>query len=357
MLRKTNPRTVWLLLYLWATYLLTRLFADFSSLTGYPTMSLNAMVNGTAVRPFVSRALVPILIRWITAHTSEFFQYQVMIGATSRGFATEFYVHGYTLEKALLLALTFCFYFATALIIRALARRYYGLGEAASWCAGLASLAFIPLLFTYYNHIYDPPTIFFSAAMLMACTSDSTIAFCLVFLPASVNRETAVLFLPVYLVFHFIRLRPLLASDRPRFLRRAAAPLLCAAAMAAAWYAIRFQINQRFLHNPGGVLDFHLLDHNLQLFSAAPVAAPWSLFIVLVIAFFCISGWRSKPEALRWSLLLVFIPLFTGSILFAYVEEIRHYFELYPMLFLLALPSVMETLGLAPTADATAQHS
>jgi hypothetical protein len=185
MLRKTNPRTVWLLLYLWATYLLTRLFADFSSLTGYPTMSLNAMVNGTAVRPFVSRALVPILIRWITAHTSEFFQYQVMIGATSRGFATEFYVHGYTLEKALLLALTFCFYFATALIIRALARRYYGLGEAASWCAGLASLAFIPLLFTYYNHIYDPPTIFFSAAMLMACTSDSTIAFCL---PASIAK-------------------------------------------------------------------------------------------------------------------------------------------------------------------------
>ena len=342
-LPNTNPRSLWLLLYLWASYLLTRLFADFSSFTAYPTMSLQAMVNGTAVRPFVSRALVPILIRWITAHTSDFLQYQIMLAANSHGFATEFYVHGYSLEKAILLALTWIFYLATALIMRSLARRYYHLSETAAWVAGLASLAFIPLLFTYYSHIYDPPTIFFSAAMLLACTSGSNVGFALLFLPACVNRETAILFLPVYLAFYFLRLRP---SNPIAALRRIALPLLYATALAAAWYAIRFQINQRYLHNRGGVLDFHLVDHNLQVFALMPLAASWSLFIALIVAIFCLTNWSSKPQPLRWSLILLFIPLFAGSLLYGHVEELRVYFELYPLLFLLALPTAMHSLGL-----------
>jgi hypothetical protein len=351
MLRKTNPRTVWLLFYLWGSYLVTRLFVDFSSLTAYPTMSLNAMVNGTAVRPFVSRALVPIIIRWIDAHTSDFFQYQVMMACTSSGFATEFYVHGYTFEKAILLALTFLFYFGTALLLRSLARRYYGLGESAAWLAGLAGLACIPLLFAAYSPVYDPPTIFFSAAMLMACTLGSSTLFGVCFLPACVNRETTILFLPVYLAFEFIRLRPLLSTDRTRFAKRAALPLFFSALLAGSWFVIRFQINQRYQHNRGGVLDFHLLDHNLRLFSVAPFAAFWSLFIVLVIAIFCIADWRSKPQPLRWSILLIFLPLTIGSLLYGYVEELRVYFELYPMLFLLALPTVTKTLGRAVAAN------
>lgn len=345
MLRKTNPRTLWLLFYVWGSYLLTRLFVDFSSLTAYPTMSLNAMVSGTAVRPFVSRALVPIIIRWITAHTSEFFQYQVMMACTSSGFATEFYVHGYSFEKAILLPLTFLFYLSTALLMRWLARRYYGLGENAAWLAGLASLAFIPALFANYSPVYDPPTIFFSAAMLTACTLGSSTLFGVFFLPACVNRETTILFLPVYLAFEFIRLRPLLATERVRFAKRMGLPLVFSALLAGSWFFIRFEINQRYLHNRGGVLDFHLMDHNLRIFSVSPFAACWSLFIMLIIAIFCITEWRSKPEALRWSLLLILLPLAIGSLLYGYVEELRVYYELYPMLFLLAMPTVMKALA------------
>jgi hypothetical protein len=48
---------------------------------------------------------------------------------------------------------------------------------------------------------------------------------------------------------------------------------------------------------------------------------------------------------LRWSLALVGVPLLAGSLLYGYVEELRVYFEVYPLLFLLALPSVLEGLG------------
>jgi hypothetical protein len=346
MIQRPNPRTVWLLLYLWASYLLTRLYADFSSFTGYPTMSLAAMLNGTAVRPFVSRALVPILIRWITAHTSDFFQYQVMLACTSRGFATEFYVHGYTFEKAVLLTLTFLFYLGTALVMRSLARRYYGLSSNAAWLAGLASLAFIPLLFSAYSHLYDPPTIFFSSAMLLACVAGSDAGFGILLLVASINRETAVLYLPVYLVFCALRIRKLNGA-RVAALRRAIFPLLFSAALAAGWFVIRYRINQRYAHNRGGVLDFHLLDHNLRLFSVAPLAGAWSLFIGLIIAIFVASQWRSKPRELRWSLILLLVPLAIGSLIYGYVEELRVYFELYPLLFLLALPSMTKALGVA----------
>ncbi len=369
-----NPRSVWLLAYAWAAYLLTRMFADFSSWTAYPTMSLQAMLNGTAVRPFVGRALVPIVIRWLDAHTGEFFHYQVMLAASSKGFATEFYVHGYTFEKAMLLALTWGFYLGFALLMRELVRRVYTVSETAAWAAGAAALMMVPALFTYYSHIYDPPTLFFSAALLLACEAANAWAFGALFLVASVNRETSVLYLPVWVGYAWLRgenhtqknvedvqvnnptLRPKTAEGWGTRLTRLAWAAVYAALLGAAWVGIRYAINLRYQHNRGGVLDFHLLDHNVRVFSVAPLAAAWSLFIVLVVAVFCAQGWRSKPRQLRWSLALVGVPLLAGSLLYGYVEELRVYFEIYPLLFLLALPSVCQGLGVKATNFCGAAH-
>jgi hypothetical protein len=345
----SNPRSVWLLAYAWAAYLLTRMFADFSSWTAYPTMSLQAMLNGTAVRPFVSRALVPILIRWLDAHTGDFFHYQVMLAATSRGFATEFYVHGYTFEKAMLLGLTWAFYLGFALLMRRLVRRVYNTSETAAWAAGAAALMMVPALFTYYSHIYDPPTLFFSAALLLACEAANAWVFAVAFLLASVNRETAVLYLPVWVGYVWLH-----KTDAKKISRVAWASGY-AVLLGAAWYAIRYAINLRYQHNRGGVLDFHLLDHNVRLFSVAPLAAAWSLFIALVVGVFCAQSWSSKPRQLRWSLALVGVPLVAGSLLYGYVEELRVYFEIYPLLFLLALPSVLEGLGVRERLPVSSQ--
>ncbi len=360
-----NPRSVWLLAYAWAAYLLTRMFADFSSWTAYPTMSLQAMLNGTAVRPFVSRALVPILIRWLDAHTGDFFHYQVWLAALSKGFATEFYVHGYTFEKAMLLVLTWGFYLGFALLMRRLVLRVYQVSETAAWAAGAAALMMVPALFTYYSHIYDPPTLFFSAALLLACEAENAWAFAVVFLLASVNRETAVLYLPVWVGYRWLRgethaqtnaeegqvnnptLRQKMAEGWGTRFTRVAWAIGYAALLGVAWVGIRYAINLRYQHNRGGVLDFHLLDQNVRLFSVAPLAAAWSLFIALVVAVFCAQGWSSKPRQLRWSLALVGVPLLVGSLLYGYVEELRVYFEIYPLLFLLAMPSVREGLGIA----------
>ena len=361
MTTRPNPRSVWLLAYAWAAYLLTRMFADFSSWTAYPTMSLQAMLNGTAVRPFVGRALVPIVLRWLDGHTGEFFHYQVMMAATSKGFATEFYVHGYTFEKAMLLGLTWGFYLGFALMMRELVRRVYTVSETAAWAAGAASLMMVPALFTYYSHIYDPPTLFFSAALLLACEAPNAWAFAALFLLASVNRETSVLYLPVWVGYQWLRseerfYQENVKSNNPTLRQKKAegwgtrAPRMAwavayAALLGAAWVGIRYAINFRYQHNRGGVLDFHLLDHNVRVFSVAPLAAAWSLFIVLVVGVFCAQGLRSKPRQLRWSLALVGVPLLAGSLLYGYVEELRVYFEVYPLLFLLALPSVLEGLG------------
>ena len=70
-------------------------------------------------------------------------------------------------------------------------------------------------------------------------------------------------------------------------------------------------------------------------------------FWVVLIA----RGWKRKPIFLRHALILCLSPLLALSLFFGYVEEVRSYYEAFPFLFLLILPTLMDFLGLSETTD------
>jgi hypothetical protein len=105
-----------------------------------------------------------------------------------------------------------------------------------------------------------------------------------------------------------------------------------------------------FADNPGGVVEFHLLDHNLPLLRSAGVSAivPW-----LAIAL-CILYRRSeKPQFLR-DALWILVPLLGLTLFLGYIDELRDYYEVYPVVVLLLAQTAAMLLGLPVRGRTTA---
>jgi hypothetical protein len=106
--------------------------------------------------------------------------------------------------------------------------------------------------------------------------------------------------------------------------------------------------------NPGGLVEYHLVDHNLRLPWIHPVSTVYFAGVLICAVWLVRSGWRAKPLLLRRGLLITFIPLFAGSLLFGFVDELRGYYEAYPFVFLLSVPTVCAVFGIRETSDVQA---
>jgi hypothetical protein len=100
-----------------------------------------------------------------------------------------------------------------------------------------------------------------------------------------------------------------------------------------------------FIHNPGAVVEFHLFDHNLQLLGLyqAKTIALWMGIAVVVMALL-FHHWSDKPQLLRDGVWIC-IPLVCCILLFGFVDELRDYYEIYPIIFLLVFHSMCDLSG------------
>jgi hypothetical protein len=95
-----------------------------------------------------------------------------------------------------------------------------------------------------------------------------------------------------------------------------------------------------FKGNPGGSLEFHL-GHNLTL---QPYGfAELGMFIAAVLL--CAWRWNEKPLFLR-SAVWILLPLAGLTFWFGLLDEYRDYYEVYPVIMLLAAPAVANYLGI-----------
>jgi hypothetical protein len=100
-----------------------------------------------------------------------------------------------------------------------------------------------------------------------------------------------------------------------------------------------------FIHNPGAVVEFHLFDHNLQLLNLYPAKtiALW-MGIAAVVMILLFHHWSDKPQFLRNGIWIC-IPLVCCIFLFGFVDELRDYYEIYPIIFLLVFHSMCDLSG------------
>jgi hypothetical protein len=105
-----------------------------------------------------------------------------------------------------------------------------------------------------------------------------------------------------------------------------------------------------FRDNPGALVEFHLADHNLRLPLILPGSTAYFAGVLISAAWLARKNWTAKPLFLRRGLLITFIPLLVGSLLFGFVDELRGYYEAYPFVFLLSVPTMCAVLGIPETA-------
>lgn len=290
------------------------------------------MVEGKAYKPYVYRTLLPTTTRVVAALTPE--QVANALAATVennpflRGAFARFRwetaaAYPY-LVAGLLMLLSFMGF---AHYTSRLSLRVCGIDETYRMRSllAVAALLCLPPFFRYTAYPYDPPQLFLFTLALYLLASQRVLAFALAFGLCCLNKETAVLLI---LVFAF--------TSRKQMPRQRYLAVLFGL---VAWYLlIRALLVYTFRSNPGSLVEFHLLDHNLRL-----LVSEWSfsdLVTCLVLSGLVFARWREKPEFLKVSFLAVFVPLVVLSLFLGYLNEWRGYYEAYPLAFALAVDTV-----------------
>jgi hypothetical protein len=266
-------------------------------------------VNGTAWRPYVTRALVPLIARAGSALTPmSAFGWVVAVMIASR------------------------FLFQSA--IRKLFRQTYHVDETPTLVAALAGLACLPVFFgPFSRQIYDFTTLWTFTLGLALMAGRQWTGYLALFAIATVNKETSILLTLVFAV-HFI-LRRRLPLDRA---------LALLAAQVAIFLLIRGAIAYAFRGNEGGVVEINWENHN-KVVLLHPALMSKRLPLLAAAALFGVWGWSRKSLFLRDAIAVLAPVLLVMGVTVGQVDEIRAYYEFYPIVIVLVADSVCRIMG------------
>ncbi len=318
-----------------------------TSFNGDPRSKLSDIIYGTAHKPYVYRVLVPLLTRSAYSVLSgpsldtleqRLLRLPKVQKETLRlGWERDFFI-----EYLLALSLAFLCLLGFAFAIRALWNTVYDTEPRMTNLVPPVALLGLPPFFpTGPHYIYDFPTLFFFTLGLTLLIKERWTLFYPVFVVGCINKETMVL-----LTFLFLMLY------RNRFSEKGLA--LHTGAQLLIFGSIKLLLMNTFAENAGNVLDFHLY---LNLHMLLMGYGLTTLIIGGLLLWLIFHDYASKPPALRRSL-LVAVPfgllLLWGGVL----TELRDVYELYPIVLLLSLHTVLFSLCRFPYAlkNVTALH-
>jgi hypothetical protein len=309
-------------------------------INGYSRAMFADMVYGTAWKPFVYRSLLPTTIRLITGVIPAEARARVSrsLGNTAAGenlWAILQWEQEYLVEYLIAAVLMYLCLWGFLWALRYLLLGVYDVSAGVQGVFILVALVGLTQFFRYYSYLYDLPNVFLFTLGLALMVRARWRPFLLVYLLACLNKETTILLTMVF-VIHFFR---------PARLRR---PLFGALLLGqlAMFAAVRVLLFAAFRDNPGSLVEFQVPHHNLDLLKAYPVATVFGWGGLLLLLFY---KWSEKPLFLRHSLWIV-VPLVVLTFFFGYMDELRDYYEAYPIVLLLALHSVSWIWGFQVTA-------
>jgi hypothetical protein len=351
---------------LYLGYLLTALFI--MSLIQSPGLlneraGVNSMANFAAHKPFVYRALVPLMIRGIEKATPKFisdpinkhFSAKIVesIGQNSDSATTEKIDElsriGYRVVVFELLNLAFLVGFLYCLRYLAINLELFP----GKWNSviPLGIAVALPVYFNYGNFMYDFAALFFFSLGLIFLLKQNWKLYLPVFVLALINKETAILLTVIYAIYYYANI------PRKRYWQ-----LLIS--QAVIFIAIKAALSFVFADNPGVSVEWHI-SRNLNYLSdianyfrfdpigVVPLAPgglniplPRGVNIVMValVGFLVFYGWRNKPRFLKMSLVIVPI-FFVIGLFMGYIDELRSYIEILPVVYLLSISGLARIIG------------
>ncbi len=305
---------------------------------------IDGLIDGGATRPYSARLLVPWIARaalsplpveerlqridrWALRHPA--LEHWLAYFKVSRRHAFDL------LAAALVDALALAGFMWS---VRRLLEAFY---DTSIWVARLGpvvAILLLPLFFGAGAHfVYDPPALFFAAAALLAMRLGRVHALTVLLALGTLNKETMALVLLAYLLPRFRESM----GERWRF-HLAVQSLVVVAARglavalsspASAEAATNNYLRNYFIENLAGFArDPFLLSYSRT--------AALIFFVLLVFA-----GLGRKPALLRqaFPIVLPFLALAAWGSLWG---EIRVFYELYPLVFLMGYQSCVEWIGL-----------
>lgn len=286
------------------------------------------ILSGNAPRPFATRVLMPLAVGAISAASPELLKNK--LAATIHARKLPKMINWDTEYDYLLfisLVIVFCLLFALCLVFRKSVRLFYSLDTPAEDLLPVCGLLMIPLFFvTGSVAVYDPFSIFLFALALLAIGSGKDFLFYVVFVLATLNKETSIFLALLFFLKKY--------EDGP--IRSA---LFHGLMQTMCWLAVRAIVAYAFKDLPGSLFWWNF-PHNLNL----PFSAPPDHLIGLALAYsglcyLVFRGWARKPKFLRKALVVAGIPFLIANCLFGSLDEMRLFYEFLPLLFLLSVPT------------------
>lgn len=305
---------------------------------------LTEMVDGTGHRPYVFRSLLPGVVRLIhgvlpvrlrTAVGDGAMQVKPLrklLDATPAAEERDLVVYliAYALQFASLLGF--------AVTLRAAVIYFYAPGRWAADLLPLLAVLGLPVFYRYLNHDYDLPQLFLFSLALLLLAKRRWRWFYPVFVLAAFSKETTLLLVVVHVLGHA-------SSMSTRLLVAHSAAQL--AILAGARGLLQFVV---FADNPGVPVEFWL-GRNWEMISdpsrwgflffhftwvghqSLVVPTNYNLLFLLLVPLVA-WRWREKPVLLRRGLWIAPIAFVLG-LLWGYIDEMRIYYEVYVVVFLL----------------------
>lgn len=332
---------------LWAgalTFVLAYWFLHGPAFNTFEPAGIDRLVDGGATRPYSARLLVPwiasaalsplpveqrlaLVDRWALEHPA--LEHWLAFFKVSRRHALDL------LAAALVDALALAGFMW---ILRRLLEAFFDTSRWVTRLGPVLAVLLLPLFFGMGVHfLYDPPALFFAATALLAMRRGRVHTLTVLLGLGTLNKETMALALLAYLLPRFRE------SMGPRWRLHLAVQSLVVVAARGLAIALSNPSSGDLATN--NYLRNYLIE-NLAVFVRDPFLLSYSrTAAVIFFALLIFGGLGRKPVLLRqaFPIVLPFLALATWG---SQWGEIRVYYELYPLVFLMGYQSCVEWIGL-----------
>lgn len=314
---------------------------------------LLAMTEFSAHRPFVGRALIPLLVLLVEHACPETVLRkadEIMDGFIKtqgrRIFGSRYQDKFETAARAgrrvaIFELLNWLCLIGFLWVLSLLLVEVCGLSPKVSAFLPLTLVPVFPAYFDFANHVYDFALLFLFSLALLLLYRRAWIGYLIVFTAALLNKETAMLLTLVFVLYYHDKIA------RPDFYRLLSIQLFLIVAIRVATMMIfsghsgsvlewHLPENMTYLSQVGNFFRFEPLGPSL-LFShglAVPYPKGLNLPVLLGLGYLIFAGWQRRPLFLRRAVLILPI-LYLLCMLFGIISELRSYYEELPVLFLL----------------------
>jgi hypothetical protein len=327
-LKRPSTETWFTLLYLLAAVAFVLVYIAGSTFNGNPKAKYVDLIYARASEPYVYRMLVPWLIRTTSNIIPDSFEQHINLLPEQYPWLKTV-LQALTWEKTYLnlyiigAGIFYLFLVGAIMTLRRLFAALFAVPVTFERWVPVFALAF---LFPWVNvtYIYDFSSLYFFILGLVLCLRANWMGYLLVFALASLNKETTILLTLQFVLYYGFQKK----MKSSLFWKLLAAQL-------AIFALSRAGLVLYFGQQPGGLAEFHLLDHNIPLlyrWITHPSPTAYLLGLLLLVFFFY--RWKEQPLFLRngiWILAaLVGLSIFLG-----WLNEWRDYLEVFPFVFLI----------------------